>query len=67
MGTLTLVGKTVPVTLDFDLEVTDGTATVLGSAMLDRRDFVMGAAYPDESSVGFSVDVLIELTATLAE
>ena len=67
MGTLTLIGKTVPVTLDFDLEVTDGIATVLGSTMLDRRDFGMGAAYPDESSVGFSVDVLIELTATLAK
>jgi cytochrome b561/polyisoprenoid-binding protein YceI len=66
-GTLTLVGQTVPVTLDFDLELTNGTATVSGGTLLDRRDFGIGAAYPDESSVGFSVEVLIELTATLIE
>jgi len=66
-GQLTLVGQTVPVTLEFNLNVTGGTATVSGGTILDRRDFGMGAAYPDESSVGFSVEVLIELTATLAE
>lgn len=66
-GQLTLVGQTVPMTLDFDLNVTAGTATVSGSTVLDRRDFGMGAAYPDESSVGFSVKVLIELVATKAE
>ncbi|MCV2892000.1 cytochrome b/b6 domain-containing protein [Lentibacter sp. XHP0401] len=66
-GTLTLVGQTFPVTLDFDLELTNGTATVSGGTLLDRRDFGIGAAYPDESSVGFSVEVLIELTATLIE
>ena len=66
-GQLTLVGQTVPVTLEFNLDVTGGTATVSGGTILDRRDFGMGAAYPDESSVGFSVEVLIELTAILAE
>ncbi|QCO54723.1 cytochrome B [Pseudorhodobacter turbinis] len=66
-GTLTLAGQTVPVTLDFDLDITEGDATVSGGTVLDRRDFGMGAAYPDESSVGFSVDVLIELTATRPE
>ncbi|MDE0852689.1 cytochrome b/b6 domain-containing protein [Yoonia sp.] len=66
-GTLTLVEQTVPVTLDFDLYVTEGIATVSGGTLLDRRDFGMGAAYQDESSVGFSVDVLIELTATRPE
>jgi cytochrome b561/polyisoprenoid-binding protein YceI len=66
-GTLALVGQTVPVTLDFDLKVTNGIATVSGGTLLDRRDFGMGIAYPDESSVGFSVDVLIELTATRPE
>jgi len=66
-GTLTMVGQTVPVTLDFDLEVSAGTAKVLGGTALDRRDFGMGTAYPDESSVGFSVEVRIELVATKAE
>lgn len=66
-GSLTLVGQSVPVTLDFDLEVTGGTATVFGGTGLDRRDFGMGAAYPDESSVGFSVEVQIELVATKTE
>lgn len=66
-GNLTLVGQSVPIAFDFDLEMKDGIATVSGGTTFDRRDFGMGAAYPDESSVGFSVDVLIELTATLAQ
>lgn len=67
VGTLTLVGRTVPVTLSFDLELTDDTAVMSGTTGLDRRDFGMGTAYPDESSVGFSVDVTIDLTATATE
>lgn len=67
IGELTLVGQTVPVTFTFDLEVTDGTAVMSGSTVLDRRDFGMGEDYPDESSVGFSVDVAIDLTATQAD
>ena len=62
-GTLLLVGQEVPVTLIFDLEITDGIATMQGSATLDRRDFGMGAGYGDESTVGFGVDVAISLTA----
>jgi cytochrome b561/polyisoprenoid-binding protein YceI len=62
-GMVTLVGKSVPLTLDFDLELANGTATMSGTTVLDRRDFGMGAAYTDESSVGFSVEVMIELTA----
>lgn len=66
-GTLTLIGQTVPVTLDFDLDITDGLATMSGTTVLDRRDFGMGAGYKDESSVGFSVDVIIELSARHVE
>lgn len=66
-GTLTLIGQSVPVTLNFDLEVTDGLATMSGATVLDRRDFGIGTAYPDESSLGFSVDIAIELTAQLVE
>jgi len=65
-GALTLVGQTVPVVLDFDLEITDGLATMTGTASLDRRDFGMGAGYTDESTVGFAVDVTITLTAEQA-
>ena len=66
-GSLTLVGQSVPVTLDFDLEVTGRTAKASGGTVLDRRDFGMGMAYPDESSVGFAVEVRIELVATKPE
>jgi cytochrome b561/polyisoprenoid-binding protein YceI len=63
-GQLTLVGQSVPVTLNFDLTVAEGVAKMSGATVLDRRDFGIGAAYPGESSVGFRVEVLIELTAT---
>ena len=66
-GTLTLVGQVVPVTLAFDLDLQDGSATMSGRTQLDRRDFGMGADYPDESSVGFSVGVEVSLTAAQTE
>lgn len=65
-GTLLLVGQEVPVTLAFDLVITDGVATMSGNASLDRRDFGMGAGYADESTVGFAVDVAVTLTAQQA-
>lgn len=67
VGTLTLVGVAVPVTLAFELEITDGVAVMSGNATLDRRDFNMGTGYPDESSVGFLVDADITLTAQQSE
>lgn len=67
VGTLTLVGQTVPVTLDFTLDLTGDTATMTGQAQLDRRDFNMGPAYADESTVGFGVTVDVALTATRSE
>jgi cytochrome b561/polyisoprenoid-binding protein YceI len=66
-GTLTLVGQTLPITLNFDLGIMGDVASMSGTTVLDRRDYGMGAAYPDESSVGFSVDVTIGLTATPSE
>ncbi len=66
-GTLELVGQTIPVTFEFDLMVADGNAKMIGDTVLDRRDFGMGASYPDESNVGFSVGVTMELTAQRAE
>ncbi|WP_417262667.1 cytochrome b/b6 domain-containing protein [Celeribacter sp.] len=63
VGTLTLVEKTVPVTLAFDLTLDGDRATMSGTTALDRRDFGMGAGYEDEGTVGFGVEVATELTA----
>ncbi|MBW6418396.1 cytochrome b/b6 domain-containing protein [Celeribacter sp. PS-C1] len=63
VGTLTLIGKTVPVTLSFDLTLEGARATMSGTTTLDRREFEMGAGYEDEGTVGFGVEVTTELTA----
>ncbi|ATG49349.1 cytochrome B [Celeribacter ethanolicus] len=63
VGTLTLVGQEVPVTLAFDLTIDGDTATMSGTSTLDRRDFGMGAGYADEGTVGFAVEVATTLTA----
>lgn len=63
-GTLTLRGVTMPVSLPFTMDLVGDTATVTASTTLDRRDFAMGPNYPDESSVGFTVTVTINLAAT---
>ena len=34
-----------------------------GQAVLDRRDFGLGAAYDDESTVGFTVTVDVNVLA----
>ena len=64
IGTLTLRGTTVPVTLPFALGIDGDTATMTGQTTLDRRAFGMGQSYTDETSVGFGVTVDIALTAT---
>ena len=63
-GTLTLVGQTVPVALEFDLTVDGDQAQMTGSVTLDRRDLGMGAGYTDEGTVGFAVVVDVTVTAT---
>jgi len=65
-GTLDLRGVTVPVTLPFTLSIAGDTATMTGSTTLDRRDFGMGASYSDETTVGFTVQVDVALTAVRA-
>lgn len=64
VGTLTLRGVTVPVTLPFTLQIDGDTATMTGQTTLDRRTFNMGASYGDEASVGFGVVIDVALTAT---
>ena len=62
-GTLTLHGVEKPMTLPFTLAITGDTATVTGTTTLDRRDFGIGPAYPDEESVGFTTTITVDLTA----
>lgn len=64
VGTLTLKGRTVPLTLPFALTLKDRTAQMLGRLTLDRRDFGIAGSMTDEASLGFAVDVKINLTAT---
>lgn len=63
-GPLTLAGAEAPVTLAFDLTIAGDSAAMTGTATLDRRAFGIGAAYPDEGTVGFDVAVTVDLTAT---
>lgn len=63
-GTLALRGAEVPLSLPFTLTLDGDTATMAGEVVLDRRAFGMGAAFPDESTVGFGVTVDVTLTAT---
>ena len=60
-GTLTLKGQSIPVEFTFDLTIVDGLATMSGTTRLDRTDFGIGAA--DEGTLGFGVDVSLNLTA----
>ncbi|WP_428543220.1 cytochrome b/b6 domain-containing protein [Profundibacter sp.] len=63
-GTLTVKGKEQPLTLPFTLDITDGTATMQGEATLNRLDFGIGEALPDETTLKFPVAIEISLTAT---
>ena len=66
-GTLTIKDITVPLSLPFDLTISDDTALMSGTVTLDRRDFGIGDTMGDETNLGFGVDVAISLTATRAE
>ncbi|WP_411352743.1 cytochrome b/b6 domain-containing protein [Leisingera aquaemixtae] len=66
-GTLTIKDQTVPVTLPFDLALEGGSAKMTGGLTLNRLDFGIGKSLPDESSLGFAVDVAVELEAKRAE
>ena len=65
-GALTLRGKTIPVTMPFDLNLDGDTANVTGTLTLDRRDFGIGDNMADEGSLKFAVDVDVTLSATRA-
>ncbi len=65
-GPLTIRGKSTPISMPFELTVEDQTAEMTGSLILNRLDYDVGASMPDESSLGFSVDVSVRLTAAKA-
>lgn len=63
-GTLALRGRNVPVTLPFTLTVAGGTATMAGTATLDRRAFGIGVQSDASGNwVAFPVPVTIRLVA----
>ena len=62
-GVLALRGTETAVTLPFTLEIAGDEARMAGRVVLDRRDFGMGASYADDKTVGFAVEVAVELVA----
>ncbi|NIZ13298.1 cytochrome b/b6 domain-containing protein [Phaeobacter sp. HF9A] len=65
-GTLTIRDQTVPTTLPFTLELDGDTAKMNGRVTVNRMDFNVGAATKDESTLGYSVDIAVQLTAKRA-
>jgi len=63
-GTLAMKGVEVPVLLPFSLQFDGDTATMQGQTRLNRTSFRIGDSFPDESSLGFDVDIDVTLTAT---
>lgn len=63
-GSLTLHGVTASLSLPFTLVISGDTAVMSGTATIDRRDFGIGPAYPDEASVAFTTKVQVDLTAS---
>ncbi|MCB4455579.1 cytochrome b/b6 domain-containing protein [Leisingera sp. McT4-56] len=67
VGTLTIKDQTVPATLPFELALEGDTAKMTGALTLNRLDFGIGKSLPDESSLGFAVEVSVELEARRAQ
>jgi polyisoprenoid-binding protein YceI len=62
-GTLDLRGVTLPLTLPFALEISEGVGTASGKGVLDRRGVVIGDSMTDEGQLGFEVEVGFDLIA----
>ncbi|MCY4178804.1 MAG: cytochrome b/b6 domain-containing protein [Litoreibacter sp.] len=63
-GTLTIRGQEVPMTLPFELDITDGLATMSATTTINRMDFGIGASsQPGEGSLAFAVTLVVALTA----
>ena len=63
-GPLTIRDKEMNIVLPFALDVRKGTATMSGTVALNRLDFGVGTSQPTEDSLGFTVTVAVDLTAT---
>lgn len=66
-GVLDLRGVEVPLRLPFVLTLDGDVAQAAGAAQVDRQDFGIGPSYPDESTVGFGVEIGFDLTAVRGE
>lgn len=67
IGTLTIKDQSMPLTLPFTLTLQGDTAQMSAQTDLDRRSFAIGDNMADETSLKFTVGVLIDLTATRAQ
>ncbi|WP_294611357.1 cytochrome b/b6 domain-containing protein [uncultured Roseovarius sp.] len=65
-GTLTIRDQSVPVEMPFDLAIEGNTATVSGGVSVDRRAFGLGTGVTDANSLGFGVDIKVDLIASRA-
>ncbi|MEE4188821.1 MAG: cytochrome b/b6 domain-containing protein [Roseobacter sp.] len=63
VGTLTIKDESLPLTLPFTLDVNEGLAVMEAQTQIDRRHYKIGASQTDPASLGFNVDVSIQLTA----
>lgn len=63
-GPLTIRDTEMQITLPFDLDVIDASATMSASLDLNRLDYDIGTSVPDENTLGLTVRVTINLTAT---
>ena len=63
-GPLVIRDTSLPVTLPFELTLDGNSAVMSASLSLNRLDFGVAANMPDESSLGFGVDLTINLKAT---
>ncbi len=65
-GTLRIRDQEVPVQMPVTLSIEGDTADAAGSLTIDRRDYDVGLGMKDETTVGFTVDIDWQLTATRA-
>ncbi|UWR94560.1 cytochrome b/b6 domain-containing protein [Phaeobacter inhibens] len=65
-GTLRIRDQEVPLRLPFTLDLNGDTATMSGSAEVNRLDFNIGQGVQDEGSLAYAVTIVVDLTASRA-
>ncbi|PCH74184.1 MAG: cytochrome [Rhodobacteraceae bacterium] len=63
-GPLVIRDTSLPVSLPFDLTLDGDRAQMTGKLSLNRLDFGVGSTMVNETSLGFGVDIIIDLRAT---